>query len=424
MKKIVELLISDPLLDIEELGVDVVSLVETPAIGYTWMAFNHEEFVVPSAGETESEFIGRCMSSLESEYPDQDQRAAVCYSYWEEGKFGACSHELSEDQIDDKVLAEVQEAIFNVAETLGEDHNPETTTYLTIHNFATEGTVAGVADAVKALDILVGRKDSTEELKTVYKYEGPISGNSRKFCRAMVRLAQTKFWTREDIDRMTTAGVNSSFNSPIRSGNYDIFRYAGGARCRHRWVEYKMFKDENNRTLLIQVGDASQVPANSNNDGFVNDEQRRKADQWYAINKNKFEKQHEFAVQNEDQRIVVAPAMVPNNLIRRIDEKGMEYYVYFSKDTVKEIAETYFAKNYTNNTDINHDGVVTKDNTVLESWIVESPEYDKSKLYGFDVPEGTWMLSMRINDDNTWNKIKNGELRGYSVAGNFLELAK
>lgn len=424
MKKIVELLIKNPDFESDELGVDVVSLVETPAIGYTWQMFAEQEFVEPTAGESEDQFIGRCMSALEGEFPDKDQRLAVCYSSWEGFDVDAGNLSPYKDQDDEKLIVKVQNAIYTAAETLGEEHDPESTTYLTIHSFADGATVAGIADAVKALDILKGRADSTEELQTVYKYEGPISGNSRKFCRAMVRLSQTKFWTRQDINRMTAAGVNSDFNSPIRGGNYDIFRYAGGARCRHRWVEYKMFKNTEGRTLLINVGDASTAPANTANAGFVNNEQRKKADQWYAINKNRFAKQHEFAIDSEDERIVVAPCMVPNNLIRRVDEKGMEYYVYFSKETVKDISEKYFAKNHTNNTDINHDGAVTKSNTVLESWIVDDPNVDKSKLYGFDVPAGTWMMSMRINDETTWSKIKNGELKGYSVAGNFLELAK
>ena len=418
MKKIVELLIKDANFESDELGVDTVSLVSTPAIGYTWLAFNHEQFVEPKSGETEDEFIGRCMSELESEFPDQDQRLAVCYSKLDTG--------FTSD-VDDKTVAQIQESIYNAAEILGEEHDPKDTTYLTIHNFDENNTtVSNIADAISALDILVGRKDATqEELKTVYKYEGPISANSRKFCRAMVRLSRTKFWTRPDIDRMTEAGVNSDFNSPIRSGNYDIFKYAGGARCRHRWVEYKMFKNTEGRTLLIQVGDASETPYNTPNEGFVNDTQRQKADRWYAINQSKKRfTEMNFEVQDEEQRIVVAPAMVPNNLIRRIDENGMEYFVYFSKETVAEIAEKYFAKNYTNNTNVNHDGETTKENTILESWIVSNPEHDKSNLYGFNVPEGTWMLSMRINNDETWAKIKSGELRGYSVEGNFLELAK
>jgi hypothetical protein len=48
---------------------------------------------------------------------------------------------------------------------------------------------------------------------------------------------------------------------------------------------------------------------------------------------------------------------------------------------------------------------------------------DKSTSLGFNVPEGTWMTSYKINDKETWQKIKNGDLNGYSIAGNFIEKA-
>ena len=76
-----------------------------------------------------------------------------------------------------------------------------------------------------------------------------------------------------------------------------------------------------------------------------------------------------------------------------------------------------------NNTDVNHDDDVVIDNTLLESWIVEDPEMDKSKAMGFEVPKGTWMVSYKINDDSTWQKIKAGELNGFSIAGQFIEKA-
>ena len=388
MKKIVELRINKDEFETETLGVDVLSLVEAPAIGYEWMAFADDfKFVEPGSGESESDFIGRCMSELDGEFPDEDQRLAVCYSYWE-GK-------MSEDD-----LELLQDNIIKAAEELGEELDPETTSYFSTEQFADgETTVGGVLDAIKALDIL-GKRGADDEAKTVYKYEGPAP--QRKFCRAMIRLSRTKVFTRDEINEMTRRGVNSEFNSPIRSRNYDIFKYAGGANCRHAWHEYKMFKSDG-RTLLINTGTSGTPPNELGLQGYVNEEQKKKSEIAYAISQN-------FAVQSEDQQIVVAPAMVPSTLIRRFDENGQEYYVYFAEDTIKRIAEKFFRNNYQNNTNINHNGDITTNNTLLESWIVEDPELDKSKVYGFNVPKGTWFVSMRINDKETWNKIKSGEM--------------
>jgi hypothetical protein len=180
-------------------------------------------------------------------------------------------------------------------------------------------------------------------------------------------------------------------------------------------------------TVVIQTGvettrGKDHGVQDGNMGGYTSQKALDKAKQTAAIKYNA--SAMDFATVDEDQQVVVAPAMVPETLIKRLDENGMEYYVYFSKDTIKRIAEKFFAKNYHNNTDINHDGEVTQANTLLESWIVEDPEKDKSSLYGFDVVPGTWMLSMRINDDETWKKIKAGALRGYSISGVFAELTK
>ena len=122
--------------------------------------------------------------------------------------------------------------------------------------------------------------------------------------------------------------------------------------------------------------------------------------------------------------IVTGPAMIPNALIPRRDEMGNLFHVYFSKETVKNIAKKFLEDNNTHNTDVNHDENVVTENTLLESWIVTNPEMDKSTALGFNVPEGTWMTSYKINNEETWKKIKAGELNGFSVTGNFLEIVQ
>jgi hypothetical protein len=70
-----------------------------------------------------------------------------------------------------------------------------------------------------------------------------------------------------------------------------------------------------------------------------------------------------------------------------------------------------------------HDGKAVKDVYVVESWIKED-ETDKSVKYGYgDLPIGTWFVSMRVKNDETWNKVKSGELNGFSVSGFFEEVA-
>jgi hypothetical protein len=116
--------------------------------------------------------------------------------------------------------------------------------------------------------------------------------------------------------------------------------------------------------------------------------------------------------------------MVPDLKIFRRDIFGNPYYVYFSADTIKMIAEKYMKNKYIDNNDENHNGKAVSDVYVVESWIKEDKE-DKSNKYGYgNLPIGTWFVSMKVKNEEVWNKVKNGELKGFSVSGYFEEIAE
>ena len=146
----------------------------------------------------------------------------------------------------------------------------------------------------------------------------------------------------------------------------------------------------------------------------------------YLRPKSNMNKQH-FQIDSEEKRIVLGPAMIPDQKIFRKDAMGNPYYVFFTSETIRMIAEKYMKNQYTRNNDLMHDGKAVRDVYVIESWIKED-ENDKSVKYGFgDVPVGTWMLSMKIAKtpmgDKVWNQIKEGKLNGFSVSGFFSEEA-
>jgi hypothetical protein len=389
MKKIKELLIEWDNIDFEELGVDIMSLVDKPAIQTTWLAFAEEHFVEPTAGESEDEFIGRCIPKLLDEGYSQDQAAAICYSYYQDRQSECTSCTFSDEEY---ILTEEQEkALLELAEEFGEevDYREVIEIDLTQKEF---NTIGDFVKGVTALDILGKRVKKDEPAVTKYRYAGPPA--QRNFCKAMLRMQ--KLYTKDEINQMSFRGINNSFGH--NGNNYSIFKYKGGVNCAHYWEELLVFKGSNDQTIMISKGpaegDAGERAGASNN-------------YW------------RFA--SEEEQIVVGPAMIPNKLILRKDELGNPYHVYFSKETIKKIAKKFLEQSNHNNTDINHNDEVVTQNTLLESWIVEDPEKDKSAVYGFGVPEGTWMVSYKINDTNTWNKIKAGELNGFSVTGNFIE---
>lgn len=146
---------------------------------------------------------------------------------------------------------------------------------------------------------------------------------------------------------------------------------------------------------------------------------------WAESKINKVEnmsKQH-FAMDNE-KHIVLGPAMIPDQKIFRKDANGNPYYVFFSPETIRMIAEKYMRNKYTDNNDTMHDGKAIKDIHVLESWIKEDGQ-DKSNKYGFEnLPVGTWFVSMKVNNPKVWEEVKQGKLNGFSVSGYFEEVAQ
>ena len=133
-------------------------------------------------------------------------------------------------------------------------------------------------------------------------------------------------------------------------------------------------------------------------------------------------KNHEFkfAEVNKEKRILMGAALIPNKPIYRKNEDN-EYYIYFSRDTVRKASELFFIKGNHNKSTLEHqmplEGLVA-----VESWIVEDLEKDKSRAYDMEVPLGTWMLSMKVLNDEVWeNYVKTGRVKGFSIEGYFAD---
>ena len=126
---------------------------------------------------------------------------------------------------------------------------------------------------------------------------------------------------------------------------------------------------------------------------------------------------------NKDKQILMGAALIPERPIYRKDGDE-EYYVYFSKETIAKTAEAFFRNNNQNNATLEH-AEVLENMTVFESWIVEDPEFDKSKKYGLEVPAGTWMVSMKVDDKDVWdNYVKDNKVFGFSIEGKFANVLR
>ncbi len=528
IRKIVELEIDLENIELDEMGVQVVSFVEEPAIEVDFMAFAKEKFVEPTSGESEEDFIGRCIPVLIDEGYDQAQATAICYSYyegqqefesytdypesaknaakralewrdahpdqdcgtrvgwaranqlangeaiseetiarmssfarhlqykdvpysegcgglmvdawggqagieWAQSKLETIRQESSYDpsqlapyvdQTDDDLrkkesfseeeeLTEEQKEILLWAQECGEQIT-EDYTYID-PNTEDFNTVGNIAKAIQGLDILgkLGvRKDEPAEIR--YRYTGPPA--ERGACKALLGL--NKLYAEGDMRglRGRLSAINPNMG-PNGRNSYNVFAYKMGVNCRHYWTKVALFKPEGSRrVLMIDQGPADGDAGKSNNSNTPSPT---------GSVGNNASLRFSFSIKDEAKRLVAGPLMIPNQFILRRDAKGEPYYVFFSRDTVKRIQERFNKSGLQNVTDLDHDGQLLEDNILLEQWVVESRQYDKSRYYGFEgLPLGTWFGVYKVNDDATWNKIKDGKLRGFSIAGDFINKAK
>jgi len=132
-------------------------------------------------------------------------------------------------------------------------------------------------------------------------------------------------------------------------------------------------------------------------------------------------KKHEIELKEVDaeKRILMGAALIPNKQIYRKNDKNEEYYIYFSEETVRKASELFFMNSNQNNATLEHKQKL-EGMSVVESWIVEGA-HDKSMNYGFNFPKGTWVISMKVNNDEIWNKVKLGEVKGFSIEGYFAD---
>jgi len=184
---------------------------------------------------------------------------------------------------------------------------------------------------------------------------------------------------------------------------YDTLQECEKAHDTYDIVE--LIVDENNEELAIDAISLVTSPAIETDFVYFNDSKTNLT----------------FAKVNEEERLLVSPALIPYKQIYRYDaNKDRNYYVYFTADTVRKAAEAYMKHQNTNNATLQHEEKVTGVHTV-ESWIVEDSKNDKSNLYGYELPKGTWFVSMRVNNDEVWERIKSGELKGLSIEGYFVD---
>lgn len=390
-KKVIDLEIIE---DLEESGVEKISLVDRPAIDVQWFAFQEEDFIEPNpcwegyeaygtkmlngrevpncikiqnkeekfvepkSGETQSDYMSRCVPYMIDEGKDQDQAVAICISTYERMSYDTSNLPPYVEQVPKKK----KKMEFEPVEIDIFGFKPK-------HFDMCPGAVATFTHIM--------------EMVVPKETEGMI--------RSAALIADRIF----EIEKMVMEN--------------DI---ATEEEMKEAILLLDDFKDVMNEVDedLGMVHDIDYM------DGHILTISKYLPEQF----QKKLNMQKQFFM-NEDEQILVGPVMIPNIEIARKDPKTKElYYVKFSEQVIRKTAEKFMRELRNRETNIQHEENEAG-SYVFESWIIDNLEDKANTHYQFNLPVGTWMVSMRVEDDTTWKKVKEGKLTGYSLEGNFLE---
>ncbi len=132
-----------------------------------------------------------------------------------------------------------------------------------------------------------------------------------------------------------------------------------------------------------------------------------------------FNQEYTFAAVSDEKMLIAGPMLIPNKKILRLKEDGTKYYVYFKPETIEKIARKFMKNKFLDQITLEH-GNKTSGINMVESWIVEHPTKDKSNLYGFTLPKGSWFAIYDAADNpKVWDRVKSGEFNGFSIEGLF-----
>ena len=135
----------------------------------------------------------------------------------------------------------------------------------------------------------------------------------------------------------------------------------------------------------------------------------------------KDQEQIRLAEVSKEKRLLMGAALIPEKPIYR-KSGDHEFYIYFSKDTVAKASQMFLKRGNQSQATLEHTEQKLSGMTIVESWLVEDEVHDKSRKYGLDMPLGTWMVAMKVDNDNIWNNyVKEGKVKGFSIEGYFAD---
>ena len=457
-------------------GMDGLALVENPAIESNFYAFNNKQledfiafetiklavkelFVEKRPGESKEDYVSRCIPVLIDEGYDADQAAGICYSSFKfdetedvyELEIGGYStrhydmcpgataiyRKIESGEIDTDMglairAAKLQDVLFWLEKhTVKQMQSASFEDVVAAQNLAAEilelarmmgleeehqyipGHVQAIIDVYRGseeLDIdVTGLPDYTNETSGSYQFESYTDYPKQATENAKIALR----WVEENGWGDCATPVGKARANQLAKGEpiseETIARMAAFAR--HRENGQKELGDGCGRLSWLSWGGDAGVDWAQRKLKQIRQEQS-------SVSLSK-QGSFKFAV-DSDQRRLVGGVAIPDKLIMRIGEDGEPYYVYFSKNTIRELAYKFMRNKFMDNVNLEHDPEQKVDATLEETWLIEDPKTDKANtVYDLSLPTGSWVAQYRINDDKVWDMVKRGEVRGLSLEGYF-----
>lgn len=255
-------------------------------------------------------------------------------------------------------------------------------------------------------------EQDNEVFKIRYQYTpNKTSQNSRNFC---IKMATSNLlFKKEDL---VWSNANAGFGAK-GADSYDLFKFKGGVNCQHSWSR-KIFLKKNNKELSVfealkhiqsldkKSAKEAKLPVNPKE---VSQVASAENNYWKLSTEIK-----DFRMASEEKRILTSPVLIPEQNIYRVID-GEECNVFLSAETIENLQQNFFKNQYQKNSTLEHleviDGVF-----FFESWIVKNPKNDKANELGFDVGIGTWMMSMKVENQAIWDEyVKTGLITGFSI---------
>lgn len=395
--------------------VNFIALVDAPAIKQDYLVFS-EQFIEPSKGEHQTDFLPRCIKYVIDEGKSSEQAVAICNSIWEE--------HFAEDSYNDypQAASDNAQVALNWAEKNG---------------WGSCGTPVG---KIRANQLAKKESISRDTIARMAGFERHRQNSDKPLgdgCGRLMWLAwggdEGIAWAQKKLKQIDAFAANKV------SFDYDnTLSTSRGKELAKKEMEagntIYIISARNEASAMYATADELGIPhsrvyATGSNKAKVEKVKELGINKHYDNNADVIKElgsvgqkflQYAFAIQNEDEHIITGAIMIPEQLIYRQNDRFGEHYVKFSAQTIKDIAIKFSKKGYQKNVNLMHDANMQVEGvTMFESFISDSQRGIKPIEAFKDLPDGTWFGSFYVENPKVWELIKQGQVKGFSVEGLF-----